>query len=56
MGSGWFEVAIREPVPIDNMGIQFTGGALLYEIQFLGPDGTAVTPTSLGLVKQSHGR
>jgi hypothetical protein len=54
--SGWFEVAIPEPGLIDNLGIQFTGATQLFEVEFVGPDGTAVRPASLGLVKRQYGR
>jgi hypothetical protein len=56
IASGWFDITIPEPQLIDNMGIQFTGTTQLYEVQFIGPDGTAVRPTSLGLLKQGRGR
>jgi len=49
---GWFDIPITATAPIDNMGIQFTGGATLYEIQFIGPEGTAVQPATLGLIKR----
>ncbi|MEW6753050.1 MAG: hypothetical protein AB1505_19030 [Candidatus Latescibacterota bacterium] len=54
--SGWFEIACPADTPIDNLGLQVTGGATLYEIQFLGPGSTAVVPASLGLVKRAAGR
>jgi len=56
LATGWFDIDIAATAQIDNMGIQFTGGAVIYEIQFVGPNGTLVRPSSLGLIKQELGR
>ncbi|MFH1566490.1 MAG: hypothetical protein ABIL09_00710, partial [Gemmatimonadota bacterium] len=47
----WFEIPCRPEIPVDNIGLSLVGRTVLYEIQFLGPDGTAVEPVSYGLVK-----
>ena len=47
----WFEIACDPEVPIDNLGLIFVGNSVIYEIQFLGPAGTAIEPASLGLLK-----
>lgn len=54
--AGWFDMPIPAPVEIDNMGIQFTGGARIYEIQFVGPHGTVIAPASLGEIKRAYAR
>lgn len=50
---GWFDIPCRSDVLIDNIGFQVIGGAVLYEMQFLGPDGTAIEPTTFGALKRS---
>ncbi len=47
----WFDLPCRPDLPIDNLGLSMSGRATLYEVRFLGPDGTAVTPTSYAWVK-----
>lgn len=47
----WFEIACDPGVPIDNLGLIFVGNSVIYEIQFLGPAGTAIEPASLGALK-----
>ncbi len=47
----WFEIACDSAVPIDNLGLIFSGTSVIYEIQFLGPAGTAIEAGSLGLLK-----
>ncbi|MFH1570079.1 MAG: hypothetical protein ABIL09_18955 [Gemmatimonadota bacterium] len=54
--TGWYEVTMPSDARIDNLGLQVINGAMLYEVQFIGPGGTPVTPTSLGLVKRSFSR
>jgi hypothetical protein len=51
---GWVDIVISGAEPIDNIGIQFSGGAALYEIQFIGPDATVIEPASLGFIKRRH--
>ena len=50
---GWYSIDCDPEVPIDNLGLQVTGSAVVYEIDFLWPDGTAIQSTTLGAIKRS---
>lgn len=50
--SGWYEIRLPSEQAIDNLGFQVTGGAILYEIDFLGADGTTISFASFGTVKR----
>jgi len=52
----WFEIDCDADQPIDNLGIIFTGTVVVYELQFLGPEGTAIVPGSLGALKARRQR
>jgi hypothetical protein len=49
---GWYDIPCPADVSIDNLGFQVVGGATLYEVQFLGPNGTAIQSTTLSAVKR----
>jgi hypothetical protein len=51
--SGWYDIPCASPSPIDNISFQVIGGATIYEMQFLGPGGTAIQPASFGVIKKS---
>ena len=42
--TGWYEITCAPEVAIDNLSFQVIGGAVMYEMQFLAPDGFAVHP------------
>jgi hypothetical protein len=50
---GWYDIPCSSDILIDNIGIQISGGATLYEIQLLGPDGTAIRATTFGVLKKA---
>jgi len=50
---GWHSITCDPEVPIDNLGLQVTGSAVVYEIDFLWPDGTAIQSTTLGTIKRT---
>jgi hypothetical protein len=54
--AGWYEIALPGDRAVDNLGIQVIGSAILYEIQLVGPAGTAVELSSLGLIKKDFAR
>jgi len=49
---GWYSITCDPEVSIDNLGLQVLGSALVYEVQFLGPDGTAIQSASFGTIKR----
>ena len=57
--TGWYDIPCVRPLPcppeaqVDNIGFQVIGGATLYEIQFLGSDGTCIQTTTFGAIKRS---
>jgi len=50
----WFEIECDASLPIDNLGLIFSGNSVIYEIQFLGPAGTVIAPASFGVLKARH--
>lgn len=52
--TGWYEIPCASDEPIDNLSFQVVGGAVIYEMRFLTPGGTAVQPASLGQIKRDQ--
>lgn len=50
---GWYEIRLPADKVVDNLGIQLVGTTVLYEIQFLGPGGTAILDASFGIIKRA---
>lgn len=48
----WWEFETDATLAVDNVGLSVGGTTVLYEIQFIGPDGTVIEPVSLGLLKR----
>jgi hypothetical protein len=42
--TGWYDIPCAPEFPIDNISFQVIGGAVIYEMRFLAPDGTAIQP------------
>lgn len=47
----WWDLEADAQTAVDNVALSVVGTTVLYEIQFLGPDGTVIQPSSLGLLK-----
>ena len=45
--TGWYEIPCNPEHPVDNISFQVIGGAVIYEMRFLAPDGTARRPGML---------
>ena len=48
----WWEFEAQPEIAVDGIGLSLGGTTVIYEIQFLGPDGTAIEPMSLGMLKK----
>lgn len=45
--TGWYDIPCDPEFPVDNISFQVIGGAVIYEIRFLGPDGASVRPGTM---------
>ena len=47
----WFDIPCKPGIAVDNIGLSMVGRTVIYEMQFLGPDGTVIAPASFALIK-----
>ncbi len=50
--TGWYEITCSPEFAIDNISFQVVGGAVIYEIEFLRPENTAIWPINFGAIKK----
>jgi hypothetical protein len=52
--SGWYDIPCEPEFSVDNISFQVIGGATIYEMQFLGPNGTTIQPEEMTRRRSRH--